>query len=125
MAKKVKVVTKGNLLAYKGYTGAITCDIEDGMLYGKVLGIEDTILYQGVTIEELKRDFMGAVDAYFELCKETGRKPEKPFSGKLLVRVSPELHGQIVTAAQSCGKSMNDWVTEILHNAASPIHCAG
>lgn len=123
MSKKIKVLTGENALNYKGYSGTVTCDLEENMLFGKVLGINDMIVYQGNSIEELKEDFISAIDTYIDFCKEEGKKPEKPFSGKMLVRVSPELHGQIAIRAQSCGKSMNEFIAETLTDAISSTHC--
>lgn len=123
MSKKVRVATGENHLTYKGYSGSVTCDIEENMLFGRVIGIEDAIVYQGETIDELKEDFINAVDTYIELCEEIGKKPEKPFSGRVLLRVSPKLHGQVAVKAQSCGKSMNEFIADALSQAISSTHC--
>ncbi|WP_256469842.1 type II toxin-antitoxin system HicB family antitoxin [Aromatoleum aromaticum] len=51
-------------------------------------------------------------------CKEQGVKPEKPASGKLMLRVPPEVHGAALVAAQASGKSLNQWATEVIQRAS-------
>jgi len=38
-------------------------------------------------------------------------------SGKLLIRVPPEVHSRALIKAQSMGKSLNQWATEALEHA--------
>lgn len=66
-----------NLLNYKGYQGSIDIDLEDSYLHGKILFIDDAIIYSGETIEELKQSFYDAVDGYISLCQEIGKEPQK------------------------------------------------
>ena len=54
---------------------------------------------------------------YLQECQEKGLTPEKPASGKLLLRLAPELHGQAMVAAKAAGKSLNQWVAEALDRA--------
>ena len=60
-------------LKYKGYTGSVEYSEEDKCLFGKVQGMsKDSITYEGQTVEELTKDFEGAVDDYLALCEEKG-----------------------------------------------------
>lgn len=61
-------------LNYKGYIGSIEVSEEDNCLFGKILDLpNDTMIsYEGETVEQLKSDFMEAVDAYIAYCKENG-----------------------------------------------------
>jgi len=66
-----------------------------------------------------------AVDTYLALCAKTGTSPDKPYSGKLNIRVSPDLHRAVVTAAATMRVSMNDWVTAVLRESTGtkePLH---
>ena len=67
--------------------------------------------------EALKTALEEAVNDYLQECQEKGLPPEKPASGKLLLRLAPELHGQAIVAAKAAGKSLNQWVAEALHRA--------
>lgn len=66
---------------------------------------------------ELRHEFEVAIDDFLDDCKEQGIKPEKPASGKLMLRVPPEVHGAALIAAQASGKSLNQWATEVLQSA--------
>lgn len=64
-------------IAYKGYIGSIELQ-EDNTYYGKVLGIEALVAYEGDTAEALIEDFHGAVDDYLAVCEAEGIEPEVP-----------------------------------------------
>jgi predicted HicB family RNase H-like nuclease len=65
-------------LKYKGYTGSVEFSEEDKCLFGKVQGLtKDLITYEGSTIEELTKDFEGAVDDYLALCEEKNIEPRR------------------------------------------------
>ena len=77
------------LLKYKGYTGSVDYSEEDNCLYGKVLGMsKDMITYEGQDVNELRRDFEGAIDDYLALCKANGKAPRAPYSGNLNIRIT-------------------------------------
>ena len=75
------------------------------------------ISFRGENVAELRREFEAAIDDFLRDCKEQGIQPEKPASGKLMLRVPPEIHGAAVVAAQAAGKSLNQWATDVLQNA--------
>ena len=106
-------------LKYKGYTGSVEYSEEDNCLYGKVLGMsKHTITYEGQDVNELKRDFEGAVDDYIASCEARGIVPSKPYSGTFNVRVSPEIHSAIATLAQKAGITINAFVRQVLAKEA-------
>ena len=109
-----------NTMTYKGYTARVEYDERDNIFVGRVLGIRDTISFHGETVAQLRAEFELAVKDYLDDCKQRGIPPEKPGSGKLLLRVPPELHGRALVAAQAAGKSLNQWVTDVLQHAAQP-----
>ena len=99
-------------LEYKGYTGSIEYSKEDDLLFGKVLGINGLISYEGRTGNELETDFKEAIDAYLADCKRDGVTPEKPFKGSFNVRVSPKLHRRAALMAMEDKMSLNNFVAE-------------
>ncbi len=102
-------------LEYKGYKGTVEYSKEDDCLVGKVIGMHrDLIAYEGATLVELRDDFKAAVDSYIEGCLADGIEPRKPFSGKLILRMSSELHGQIAMAAADSGATINDYINKTL-----------
>ena len=107
-----------NVMTYKGYRARIEFDQRDNIFTGKVVGIADAITFHGETVNELRADFEAAIDHYISDCKATGRKPMKAASGKMMLRVSPEVHARALAAAKIEGKSLNQWAEEILGKAA-------
>jgi predicted HicB family RNase H-like nuclease len=105
------------MLNYKGYTGHVEFDDEAGLFHGEVLDLKDVVTFQGTSVEELQRAFRESIDDYLEYCKERGEQPDRPFSGRLMVRLSPELHRDVYEAQRE-GKSLNQWIAEKLATAS-------
>ena len=107
-----------NTMTHCGYTARVEFDPRDNIFWGKVLGIHDSITFEGETVAQLTKDFHNAIDFYLQDCAKTGRPPQKPASGKLMLRVPPQVHSAALLAAQATGKSLNQWATEVLADAA-------
>jgi len=105
------------MMKYKGYIGKVEIDDEVGILYGEVINIRDVITFEGTTVDELQKAFHDSVDDYLAFCAERGESPEKPFSGKFVVRLPAELHRKAYIQAKLSDKSLNGWVTEVLQTA--------
>ena len=103
---------------YKGYSAIIEVDTEAEILFGRVIDINDVITFKGKTVEEARQEFHNSVDDYLAYCEDLGEEPDKPFSGKLPFRTTPENHRKIFIAAKKSGKSINAWMDEVLANAA-------
>nr|WP_222124874.1 type II toxin-antitoxin system HicB family antitoxin [Variovorax boronicumulans] len=101
----------------QGYTARVEYDGRDDIFVGRVLGLRHIISFHGKTVAELRREFSGAVKDYLADCEAQGISPEKPASGKLLIRVPPEVHSRALIKAQALGKSLNQWATEALEHA--------
>lgn len=104
------------MVQYKGYTGVFEFDPELEIFAGHIVDLRDQIYFEGRSVEELKESMHRAVDDYLEACAKWGDKPERPFSGRFNVRLSPDLHRKVAVAAAVHGKSMNDWVVEVLRH---------
>ncbi len=102
------------MMTYKGYTAEIEVDIEAGILFGRVIDIKDVVTFKGKTVEEVRAEFHNSVDDYLAFCEELGEEPDKPFSGKLPFRTTPDRHRKIFLAAKKAGKSINAWMDEVL-----------
>jgi predicted HicB family RNase H-like nuclease len=106
------------MLEYKGYKGVAEFDADAMLFHGEVVGTRDVITFQGTSVKALERAFRDSVDDYLEFCKERREKPDKPFSGRLMLRLPPSLHRQIYTEARRQGKSINQWIAEKLERAS-------
>ena len=106
---------------YKGYNATVSFDEDALLFHGEVLGIRDVITFQARTAEELPKAFHESVDDYLDWCAEDGVEPEKPYSGKLAFRTTPEHHRLISDAAAASASSINQWMDSTLAKAAREI----
>ncbi len=106
-----------NTMNHKGYTARIEFDERDNIFVGRVLGLHTIISFHGATVVGLRSAFRTAVEEFLRDCAEQGIRPEKPASGKLMLRVPPEVHGAALIAAQREGKRLNQWATDVLEEA--------
>jgi len=102
------------MMQYKGYTGRVEFDDDADLFHGEVIGLRDVITFQGRTVDEVKRAFHDSVDDYLAFCAKRGEEPEKPFTGKLMLRLSPDLHRMVYVAAKQAGTSLNAWINQAL-----------
>nr|VFK64941.1 MAG: Predicted nuclease of the RNAse H fold, HicB family [Candidatus Kentron sp. UNK]VFK71338.1 MAG: Predicted nuclease of the RNAse H fold, HicB family [Candidatus Kentron sp. UNK] len=107
-----------NTMSHEGYVARIEYDERDGIFVGRVLGIRGIISFHAGTLAQLHGEFETAIDDYLAECGEDGVEPEKPVSGRLLLRVPLEVHRKALIAAQTIGKSLDQWATEVLQRAA-------
>ncbi len=105
------------MLNYKGYTGHVAFDDEARLFHGEVLDTRDVITFQGRSVDEIEGAFRTSVDDYLAFCAERGEKPDKPFSGRLMLRLPKSLHRDVYVSARREGKSLNQFVVERLRQA--------
>jgi predicted HicB family RNase H-like nuclease len=104
-------------MEYNGYVARVEFDDVAGVFHGQVLNLRDVITFQGTSVKELRRELKASVEDYLEFCAERGEEPDKPFSGRFVVRIDPELHSQAATAAALEGQSLNSWVAGAITSA--------
>jgi predicted HicB family RNase H-like nuclease len=108
---------RGNLMQYKGYLGKVEFDAEAGLFFGEVINTRDVITFQGDCVEDLRKAFEDSIEDYLEFCAERNEEPEKPFSGRVLLRMDPELHRRITIEARKRDLSLNQWLNHVLEEA--------
>lgn len=104
-------------MMHKGYAARIEYSDEDGCFVGRVAGIKPIITFHGESVTEVRQAFREAVDFYLETCAARGERPDKPFSGKIMARVPPELHARAISVAEALGKSLNQFVADAIERA--------
>jgi predicted HicB family RNase H-like nuclease len=107
-----------NNMTYKGYTARIEFDERDDIFVGRLLGVRDIISFHAASVAQLHEELALAVDDYLADCAERGVAPEKPASGKIMLRIRPQVHAAATIAAQAAGKSLNQWADEVFAKAA-------
>lgn len=106
------------MLRYKGYSGRVEFDDEAGLFHGEILDLRDVVTFQGKSVKELERAFRHSIDDYLDFCAERGEEPDKPFTGKLMLRLAPSVHRKAYIGAQREGKSLNQWISEKLEESS-------
>ena len=107
-----------NKMKYKGYIARIEFDEEDRIFVGRLAGIDDIVSFHGSDVDELEAAFHESIEHYLEVCKRTARPAQKPYSGNLMLRINSDIHAAVATASQVQGKSINQWVSEVLKEAS-------
>lgn len=102
---------------YKGYTGYAEYDDSARVFHGEVVDTKDVITFQGTTVEEIEEAFRESVDDYLDFCEQRAEPPDRPFSGRLMVRLPPDLHRRLFILARREGKSLNQLIAERLSKA--------
>lgn len=99
-----------DFITYKDFIGSVHFCAEDELFYGKIEGIEDLVSFEGQSVLELKQSFHESVDDYLELCKTSGKDPEKSYKGSFNIRIAPELHKKAKRLAIIKGISLNQLI---------------
>lgn len=107
-----------NAMTYKGYAARIEYSDEDGLFVGHIAGIRDVVGFHGESVQELRTAFEEAVNDYLDTCAQLDRPPQKTYSGKLSLRLGPELHATVSVKAELEHKSINQWVADVLSREA-------
>jgi predicted HicB family RNase H-like nuclease len=102
------------MLTYKGFLGSTDYDENAEVFYGTLVNANTIMSFRGSSVEELKTSFHNLVDSYLADCERDGLEPEKPFSGKITVRVSPLLHRRFAIKAAERKESMNQYLEELM-----------
>jgi predicted HicB family RNase H-like nuclease len=105
-------------MTYKGYAARIEYSDEDGCFIGRIAGIKDVVGFHAECVQELREAFCEAVDDYLATCEKAGQAPQRPYSGKLMLRVPPEVHARAAMMAEAHGMSLNQWAADVLSKAS-------
>ena len=107
-----------NTLRHNGYSARVEFDPDDRLFVGHIAGIQDIVGFHGRSVDELEAAFHEAVDDYLAACRKLRQEPNKPFSGRVMLRLPPEVHARASAAAQVQGLSFNQWAAQVLDTAA-------
>ena len=99
-------------MKYKGYTGKIEYDDEAEIFYGEVVGLRDVVTFRGSSVRELQKSFKESIDDYLAFCQKMKKEPDIPVSGRLILRMPPEIHSRASVIAKTEGRSLNTWVAD-------------
>lgn len=107
-----------NTMNFGKYKASIHFDAEIGLFRGEFIGLNGGADFYGKSLSELKREGSISLKVFLEMCKEKGLEPDRHYSGRLMLRIPPEVHSSVVHAAAANGKSLNQWAADALLEAA-------
>lgn len=107
-----------NSMSYKGYRASMVFDAEDKIIVGRVMDVDDIISFHGESVAEFESNFHAVIDDYLAAARQLGSAPEKPASGKVMLRIAPDVHAAALKAAARSGTSLNKWAEGALGKAA-------
>lgn len=110
-----------NTLRYKGFVGSVAFSESDEVFFGKIEGIDALVNFEGKSVEELTAAFHEAVEDYLIYCEDEGINPHKSYSGRLNVRLSPDIHSQIAILAMQNGISINSFIQNAVQKQISAM----
>ena len=108
-----------NIMSYQNYAAKIEYNDEDSCFIGHIAGIRDIVGFHGESVSELRQAFEDAVDDYVATYEKLKRTPQRPYSGKVMLRIEPSIHARVAMHAEAQGKSLNAWAQEALLRAVS------
>ena len=106
-----------NIMEINGYRAVVQYDPEIDMFRGEYLGLNGGADFYAKDIDGLRQEGEISLKVFLDMCREDGVEPRKEYSGKFNLRVSPQLHAEIATMATAEGKSLNQWVADILEES--------
>ena len=110
------------MMTYKGYGARVEFDYDAQVFHGRVINTRDVIFFEATSVDELNREFQFSIDDYLAMCAERGEEPDRPFSGKVPLRISPEVHRAASMAAAADGKSLNAWLADTIEERVHVAH---
>ena len=102
------------MMEYKGYIGIVEYDDKAKIFHGDVINTRDVITFQGKSVSDIEKAFRESINDYIRWCEEDGVTPEKPYSGRFNLRLSPDLHREVAVTAKKMKMSINSFVERAL-----------
>jgi|SRR6185312_12259851 len=103
-----------DILQYKNYYASVHFSAGDEVFFGKILGINDLVSFEGASVKDLKKAFKEAVEDYLDTCAQLGKTPEKTYKGTFNVRVPATLHKKASLFAAVNNITLNEFVKTAL-----------
>lgn len=108
-----------NQMTIDGVKAVITYDPDLDLFRGEFVGLNGGADFYASDAEGLRREGALSLKVFMAACREDGVEPIKAYSGKFVLRISPDDHAAASIAATASGKSLNQWASEVLKRAAN------
>jgi predicted HicB family RNase H-like nuclease len=106
-----------NTMEINGYRAIIQYDREIEMFRGEFVDLNGGADFYAKDIDGLRKEGEISLNVFLEMCHEDGVEPRKSYSGRFNLRVSPKLHEEVSVRAAAEGKSLNQWVADVIDEA--------
>lgn len=110
-----------NTMEIDGYRATIQYDPDIEMFRGEFIGLNGGADFYGTDIKGLRKEGETSLKVFLDMCAEDGVEPRKEYSGKFNLRISPSLHAEIAARATATGKSLNQWVADMLDRSVRDL----
>ncbi|MBK9981822.1 MAG: type II toxin-antitoxin system HicB family antitoxin [Saprospiraceae bacterium] len=108
-----------DILKHNDFMASVHFSSEDEIFHGKILGIDDSITFEGTSVASLKKAFRESIDDYLSICEEVGKDPLKSYKGSFNIRIQPELHKNATFKSIELGISLNQFVEKAISSFMS------
>ncbi|MBF0233770.1 MAG: type II toxin-antitoxin system HicB family antitoxin [Desulfamplus sp.] len=106
-----------NTMEIEDYQAIIQYDPEIEMFRGEFIGLNGGADFYAKDIEGLRKEGKISLNAFLDMCREDGVEPRKEYSGNFHLQIQPGLHAEIAARAVAAGKSMNQWVADVINQS--------
>lgn len=104
-----------NIMTFGDYSATVSYDAEIGQFRGEFLNLNGGADFYATDIEGLRKEGQISLNEYLAVCAEKGISPKrKQYSGKLSVRIDPNLHEKVARIAQKEHKTLSTIINEAL-----------
>ena len=107
-----------NTMTINGYQAVIAFDPDIQLLRGEFVGLNGGADFYAADVAGLLQEGETSLRVFLEACERRCIEPRKHFSGKFSLRVDPATHEAAAIAAAAHGKSLNQWASEAIRQAA-------
>lgn len=104
-----------NTMEIAGFKATINYDPDIEMFRGEFQGLNGGADFYAKDIDGLHKEGQISLQVFLEMCEEEGIEPRKEYSGKFNLRVPPKLHAEVAARAAANGKSLNQWLVDLLN----------
>ena len=104
-------------MKYKGYEATIEYEQTDRIFVGRVINIQDIIMFDGISVDELEKSFQNVIDEYLEDCQNLNKIPNQSSTKELNISISSDLHDRVLQLAQKQGTSLNNFIEKTLEKS--------
>jgi len=99
------------------YSAVISYEPDIGMFRGEFIDLNGGADFYADSIKSLRKEGETSLRVFLDYAKEKGISPEKGYSGRLVLRLTPELHRKYKLLASTKHVSLNQLLNETLEKA--------